>query len=261
MGDQRPRPHGAASDEPQGLGELVLIDHRAGDRDLATHDREERHRRGLVREPDEHDASARPHQLERMRRPPRACRRSRPRDRRPRGPENRRAASASGPSHGRVRRLGAQLAPRARSAARDRLTTSTRAPRARSTCRASSPSVPAPTIAAALARLAARPRFTARTTTASGSVSSRSSSVGAGRGRPAAPRGHPRRARRSRRPRRCRSWSATRHRLRLPSRQSGQRAARVVRLDDDAIAGANPRSRPAATASTRPTSSWPITRG
>src|SRR3989441_8982028 len=65
--DQGLRPDRAAGDQPQRLGELVLVDHRARDRDLAPHHREERHRRRLVGQPREHDPSPRSHQLERVR--------------------------------------------------------------------------------------------------------------------------------------------------------------------------------------------------
>src|SRR2546425_509999 len=67
VGDQRPGPDRAAVDKPERLGELVLIDHRARQGDLAAYDREKRHRRGLVRQPGEHDAAAGPNQLERVR--------------------------------------------------------------------------------------------------------------------------------------------------------------------------------------------------
>src|SRR5438445_318228 len=50
----------------QHLAELNLVDHRARDCHLTPHDREERDRRGLVRQTGQHDAPARAYQRERV---------------------------------------------------------------------------------------------------------------------------------------------------------------------------------------------------
>ncbi len=67
VGDQRRRPDRPAVEEPERFGELVLIDHRTRECDFSANDREERDRRGLVGQSGEHDASARSHELERVR--------------------------------------------------------------------------------------------------------------------------------------------------------------------------------------------------
>src|SRR5882724_888017 len=153
----------------------------------------------------------------------------------PSRPEKERAASASGPSTAAWVLSAPSSAARVKRR-RERLTTITRAPPARSTCRARSPSVPAPTIAAD-SPVAGLPRFTARTTTASGSTSSsasRSAPAEVGRQHRAGTRTSSAKPPSTLMP----IVILERHRLRLPSRQSGHRA-RVVRLDDDGIARAD----------------------
>ena len=228
-------------------------------RHLAAHDGEERHRRRLVRQPGEHDAPARPHERQRVRHRLRACRRSRSRRRRLRARRTRGAATSSAPSATTC--VAAAPSSRARAKRRDvRLTTSTRAPAPAQHLQREQPE---------RARRPRRPRVSPGRTARAGHrphddgerLGHQQIVVGdRRRRRPAAARGDAHDLGEAAvdvdADRGSRQAEVA---VALAAERTG--AARVVRLDDHAVADPRPGSRPPPTASTWPTNSWPSTRG
>ena len=228
-------------------------------RHLAAHDREERHRRGLVRQPGQHDAPARPHERQRVRdrlrraggldhdvdalAPRERVGRRRPAARRPTA-----WVAAAPSSRARAKRRG------------DRLTTSTRAPRAAQHLEREQ---------AERARRPRRPRSRPAATAAAGHradddgerLGHQQIVVGHAGAAPASSSARARaRPRRSSRRRRCRRRSGTGRDCGCPRGRADRRRrsswARWPRGRRRAT-----RLTPSPTASTWPTNSWPSTSG